>query len=130
MPAISTTVHSNSPRDSLARLETMVLMAGIELPQRAIREQMASAIDLIVHQARLKDGTRRITHITEVEGMEGDIVTLQDVFLFDFHAGVDEHGRHQGMLRTTGLRPRFIDTLADRGIALPAGLFMSEGYPR
>jgi pilus assembly protein CpaF len=125
-----TTVHSNSPRDSLARLETMVLMAGIELPQRAIREQMASAIDLIVHQARLKDGTRRITHITEVEGMEGDIITLQDAFLFDFHAGVDEHGRHRGALRTTGLRPRFIDTLADRGISLPAGLFVSEGSLR
>ena len=125
-----TTVHSNSPRDSLARLETMVLMAGIELPQRAIREQMASAIDLIVHQARLKDGTRRITHITEVEGMEGDIITLQDAFLFDFHAGVDEQSRHRGTLRTTGLRPRFIDTLADRGISLPAGLFVSEGSLR
>ena len=87
-----TTVHANSPRDSLSRLETMVLMAGIELPERAIREQMASAIDLIVHQSRLKDGTRRITHITEVDGMEGDIITLQDVFAFDFHAGVDEHG--------------------------------------
>jgi pilus assembly protein CpaF len=125
-----TTVHSNSPRDSLARLETMVLMAGIELPQRAIREQMASAVDLILHQSRLKDGTRRITHITEVEGMEGDVVTLQDVFLFDFHAGVDEQGRYRGTLRTTGLRPRFIDTLADKGISVPAGLFVSEGYPR
>jgi len=91
---------------------------------------MASAVDLILHQSRLKDGTRRVTHITEVEGMEGEIITLQDVFLFDFHAGVDEHGRHQGALRTTGLRPRFIDTLADRGIPLPAGLFVSEGYAR
>jgi pilus assembly protein CpaF len=114
-----TTVHSNTPRDSLARLETMVLMAGIELPQRAIREQMASAVDLILHQSRLKDGTRRITHITEVDGMEGAIVTLQDLFLFDFHAGVDEHGRFRGSLRGTGLRPRFLDTLADRGISLP-----------
>ncbi len=118
-----TTVHSNSPRDSLARLETMVLRAGVELPQRAIREQMASAIDLIVHQARLKDGTRRITHITEVDGMEGPVITLQDVFLFDFHAGVDEDGRHRGALRSTGLRPRFLQALADRGIALPPGLF-------
>jgi pilus assembly protein CpaF len=100
------------------------------LPQRAIREQMASAVDLILHQSRLKDGTRRITHITEVEGMEGDIITMQDVFLFDFHAGVDEQGRHRGTLRTTGLRPRFIDMLADRGVALPHGLFASEGYPR
>ncbi len=113
-----TTVHSNSPRDSLARLETMVLMAGLELPQRAIREQMASAIDLIVHQARLRDGTRRITHITEVDGMEGAIITLQDLFLFDFHAGVDEQGRYRGALRPTGLRPRFLDKLADRGIRL------------
>ncbi len=102
-----TTVHSNTPRDALARLETMVLMAGLDLPQRAIREQMASAINLIVHQARLKDGTRRITHITEVDGMEGDIVTLQDVYLFDFRAGVDEHGAYRGELRSTGLRPRF-----------------------
>jgi pilus assembly protein CpaF len=121
-----TTVHSNSPRDSLSRLETMVLMAGVELPQRAIREQMASAIDLIVHQARLKDGTRRITHITEVEGMEGLVVTLQDLFLFDFHAGVDEQGRYRGTLRGTGLRPRFLETLTDRGISLPPGLF---GFP-
>jgi pilus assembly protein CpaF len=113
-----TTVHSNGPRDSLARLETMVLMAGVELPQRAIREQMASAINLIVHQARLKDGTRRVTHITEVAGMEGDIVTLQDVFLFDFRAGVDEHGAFKGELRSTGLRPLFMRTLADRGVHL------------
>jgi len=118
-----TTVHSNSPRDSLARIETMVLMAGIELPQRAIREQMASAIDLIIHQARLKDGTRRITHVTEIEGMEGAVVTLQDVFSFDFHAGVDQAGRYQGTLRPTGLRPRFADVLADRGVALPPGFF-------
>jgi len=111
-----TTVHSNGPRDALARLETMVLMAGVDLPQRAIREQMASAINLIVHQARLKDGTRRITHITEVDGMEGDIITLQDVFLFDFKAGVDEHGAYRGELRSTGIRPHFLDWLGDRGV--------------
>jgi pilus assembly protein CpaF len=125
-----TTVHSNSPRDSLARLETMVLMAGIDLPQRAIREQMASAVDLIVHQARLKDGTRRITHITEVDGMEGEVITLQDVFLFDFHAGVDEHGRHRGELRGTGLRPRFLATLADRGVQVSQGVFRFEEFRR
>jgi pilus assembly protein CpaF len=118
-----TTVHANSPRDSLSRLETMVLMAGFELPQRAIREQMASAIDLIIHQARLKDGSRRITHITEVQGMEGDVITLQDVFLFDFHAGVDQAGRYLGFLRGTGLRPRFLSTLADRGIPVPPSMF-------
>ncbi len=125
-----TTVHSNSPRDSLSRLETMVLMAGVELPQRAIREQMASAIDVIIHQSRLRDGTRRITHITEVDGMEGDIITLQDVFLYDFHAGVDENGRFRGTLRSTGLRPRFMETLADRGQTVPAELFGQEGFAR
>ncbi|HET9079769.1 MAG TPA: CpaF family protein [Trebonia sp.] len=121
-----TTVHSNSPRDSLSRLETMVLMAGIDLPQRAIREQMASAVDLIVHQSRLKDGTRRLTHITEVEGMEGDIITLQDVFTFDFRAGVDANGKFLGMLRSTGLRPRFIERLAERGVTVPAELFRPQ----
>ena len=118
-----TTVHSNSPRDSLSRLETMVLMSGIELPQRAIREQMASAVDLIIHQTRLKDGTRRITHVTEVEGMEGPVITLQDVCLFDFQAGVDQAGRYRGTLRSTGLRPRFAEVLADRGVPLPGGFF-------
>lgn len=125
-----TTLHSNSPRDSLARMETMVLMAELDLPQRAIREQMASAIDLIVHQTRLKDGTRRITHITEVEGMEGDIITLLDVFAFDFRAGMDDQGRYRGTLRSTGLRPRFIDTLADRGVLLPVGILGSQEYAR
>ena len=125
-----TTVHSNGPRDALARLETMVLMAGLDLPQRAIREQMASAINLIVHQARLKDGTRRITHITEVDGMEGDIVTLQDVYLFDFRAGVDEHGAYRGELRSTGLRPRFLDWLGDRGVHVsPQSLGLHEIVP-
>jgi pilus assembly protein CpaF len=122
-----TTVHSNGPRDSLARMETMVLMAGVDLPQRAIREQMASAINLIVHQARLKDGTRRITHITEVAGMEREIITLQDVFLFDFRAGVDEHGAYLGELRSTGLRPQFLDMLADRGVHIsPAAMGLQE----
>jgi pilus assembly protein CpaF len=125
-----TTVHSNAPRDSLSRLETMVLMGGVDLPQRAIREQMASAIDLIVHQTRLKDGTRRITHITEVSGMEGDVITLQDLFLFDFHAGVDEHGRFRGTLRSTGLRPGFLDRLIDRGILLPPWIFGGEEVVR
>ena len=122
-----TTLHANSPRDSLARLETMVLMAGIDLPTRAIREQASSALDLIVHQARLKDGTRRITHITEVTGMESDVVTMQDLFAFDFHAGVDEHGRYLGTLRTTGIRPTFLERLTDEGIAIPHGLF-SEAW--
>jgi pilus assembly protein CpaF len=125
-----TTVHANSPRDALSRMETMVLMAGLELPERAIREQMASAIDLIIHQSRLKDGTRRITHITELEGMEGDVITLQDVFTFDFRAGVDADGTYRGTLRGTGLRPRFVERLADRGIAVPPEIFRFQEQGR
>ena len=125
-----TTVHANSPRDSLARLETMVLMAGIDLPVRAIREQVASAVDLIVHQARLKDGSRRITHVTEVVGMESDVVTLQDLFVFDFHAGVDEAGRFRGQLRAAGLRPTFVTKLADAGVPLRPEIFGFEAVER
>ncbi len=123
-----TTVHSNSPRDSLSRLETMVMMADVELTQRAIREQMASAIDLIVHQSRLKDGSRRITQITEVQGMEGEVVVLQDVFRFDYQAGTDEFGHPRGLLRPTGLRPMFLNRLADRGVDVPLGVFQPQGY--
>jgi pilus assembly protein CpaF len=119
-----TTVHANSPRDVLSRLETMVLMAGVELPIRAIREQVASAVDLIVHQQRMKDGTRRITQVTEVLGMEGDVITLQDVFAYDFRAGMDERGRLLGTLHPTGLRPRFVERLLDVGIVLPTELFV------
>jgi pilus assembly protein CpaF len=118
-----TTVHANSPRDSLARLETMVLMAGMDLPVRAIREQVASALDIVIHLARLRDGSRRVTHITEITGMEGDVVTMQDLFVFDMRAGNDQFGRHQGGLRSTGLRPKFLDTLADHGIAVPLDMF-------
>ncbi|HMX66379.1 MAG TPA: CpaF family protein, partial [Microthrixaceae bacterium] len=122
-----TTVHANSPRDTLARLETLVLMAGFDLPVRAIREQMASAIDVIVQLSRLRDGTRRVTHITEVQGMEGDVITLQDVFLFDFGAGVDENGRYRGQLQATGVRPKFAEKLADQGIRLGPEVFARDG---
>ena len=118
-----TTLHANSPRDALSRIETMVLMAGVELPTRAIREQVASAIDLIVHQSRLRDGSRRITHLTEVNHMEGDVITLQDIFLFDYHAGVDQHGRYLGSLKSTGIRPAFLEQLADQGIYPAPELF-------
>ena len=118
-----TTVHANSPRDSLSRLETMVLMAGVELPVRAIREQVAGALDLIIQQARLKDGSRRIVAISEVVGMEGEVITLQDIFTFDFSAGRDEQGRFRGQLVGTGLRPRFTQDLADVGVELPPALF-------
>ena len=120
------TIHANSPRDALARLETMGLMAGVDFTVRAVRDQIYSAVDLIIHQARLKDGTRRITHITEVVGMEGDVIQLQDVFLFDFKAGSDDDGKHQGALVPTGLRPTFMEKLADRGLEVPASIFVTE----
>ena len=119
-----TTVHANTPRDSLSRVETMVLMAGIDLPVRAIRDQVASAVDLIVQEARLKDGSRRIVAITEVEGMESDVITLQDLFTFDYAAGRDENGRFLGTLRSTGLRPKFTEHLHDLGIELPPDMFL------
>jgi len=120
------TVHANSPRDTLSRLETMVLMSGMDLPIRAIREQVSSAIDLIIQQSRLRDGTRRITHITEVQGMEGDIITLQDIFMFDFSAGLDENGKFKGKLKSTGIRPKFAQRLQDMGISLPSEAFQFE----
>jgi pilus assembly protein CpaF len=118
------TVHANTPRDAVARLETLVLMAGMDLPLRAVREQIASAIDVIVQITRLKDGTRRITQITEVQGMEGDVVTLQDAFVFDYAAGIDPDGRFRGSAMPTGVRPRFVERFADLGIPLAANLFM------
>lgn len=119
------TVHSNSPRDAVARMETLVLMAGMDLPLRAIREQIASAVDVIVQTARLKDGTRRVTHVTEVQGMEGDIVTLQDAFLFDHSAGVDATGRVLGQAVATGVRPRFTDKFEEMGIHLSPLVFQA-----
>jgi len=121
------TIHCNSPRDALARLETMVMMSGMDFGVRAIREQISSALQLIVHQSRLKDGSRRVTHVTEIVGMEGDIITLQDVFLFDYSAGIDENGRFLGTLKPTGLRPRFIDKIAERGVSVPPELFQMNG---
>lgn len=117
-----TTGHSNSPRDMISRLETMVLMAGMDLPVKAIREQIAAALDLIVHQSRLRDGSRKITHITEVVGMEGDVVVLQDIFVFE-QTGVDAKGRIIGRHRATGIRPKFLDKLLSGGIMLPAQIF-------
>jgi pilus assembly protein CpaF len=124
------TIHCNSPRDALSRLETITMMAGMDLGSRAIREQIASAIQLIVYQQRLKDGTRRFTHVTEVAGMESDVITLQDIFLFDFSSGVDEEGRFRGRLKATGLRPKFLDKLQERGILIDAGLFAIEQRDR
>ncbi|WP_236831294.1 CpaF family protein [Blastococcus sp. KM273128] len=117
------TVHANSPRDAIARLETLVLMAGMDLPLRAIREQIASAVDVVVQLTRLRDGTRRVTHVTEVQGMEGETVTLQDAFLFDYSAGVDASGRFLGKPVPTGVRPRFTDRFDELGIRLSPRVF-------
>ena len=117
------TGHANSPRDMLARLETMVLMAGMDLPLRAIREQIASAVDLIVHQNRLKDGSRKIVNITEVQGMEGDVIVMQDIFVFE-QTGVVE-GKIEGVLRPTGIRPKFVEKFEAAGIHLPPNVFGS-----
>jgi pilus assembly protein CpaF len=125
-----TTIHANTPRDTLSRLETLVLMAGFDLPVRAIREQIASAIDCIVQLTRLRDGTRRITHITEIQGMEGDVITLQDVFIFDFGMGVDEHGKYRGHLKATGVRPKFAEKLQDQGIRLGPEVFQPEQFAK
>jgi pilus assembly protein CpaF len=122
------TVHSNGPRDTLARIETMVLMAGMDLPMRAIREQIASAVDLIVHQSRYKDGARHITHVTEVERMEGDVVTLQDIFVYDHSPGFDAEGHSLGRLRATGLRPKFLEKMANSNVTVDPILFARDGF--
>jgi pilus assembly protein CpaF len=116
-----TTAHANSPRDAIARVETMCLMAGMELPVRAIREQVASAMDLICQQERMRDGTRKITSITEVSGMEGDVITMTDIFVFE-QTGI-ENGKIIGRLRPTGLRPKFMDKIEATGINLPPSIF-------
>ncbi len=116
-----TTAHSNSPRDSLARIETMTLMAGMDLPVRAIREQIASALELVVHLERLRDGTRKITHVAEIQGMEGDVITMTDIFVFE-QTGLED-GRVIGRLRPTGLRPKFMDKIEASGLHLPAAIF-------
>ena len=121
------TVHANSPRDVVSRVETMVLMAGMDLPMRAVREQIAGAVDLIVHQSRFRDGSRRVTHVTEVVGMEGEVITLQNIFVFDHSPGVDEHGRVLGELRATGLRPTFMDELTSQGIQVDPATFAPPG---
>jgi len=117
-----TTAHSNGPRNTLARLETMVLMAGMDLPVRAIREQIASAIDIIVHQTRFSDGSRRVTHITEVAGMEGDVITLQDIFTFK-QEGFDSEGKVAGRFVPSGFVPRFYEDLQRRGLPVNMSIF-------
>jgi pilus assembly protein CpaF len=121
-----TTAHANSPRDVLSRLETMVMMSGLELPERAIREQISSAIDLIIHQARLRDGSRKITYITEVQKMEGTTITTQDIFRFE-QTGFDSNGKILGHFVPTGLQPSFLEKFEVSGIKLPDGFFTAAG---
>ena len=120
-----TTSHANSPRDILSHLETMVLMAGMNLPDKAIREQIAAAINLIVHESRFPDGTRKINAITEIQGMEGDIITLQDIFVYE-QKGKDENGRVIGRFRPTGIRPKFMDKLINSGIQVSNDIFWDK----
>jgi pilus assembly protein CpaF len=120
-----TTCHSNSPRDTLYRLETMVLMAGVDLPIRVIREQISRAIDLIVHCERLDDGSRKVTHVTEVQGMEGEVITTQDIFVYEQTSTIK--GTPAGKLRPTGVRPKFVEKLEKAGIQLPSRIFTGLG---
>jgi len=120
-----TTVHANSPRETLSRLEVMTLMSGMDLPLRAIREQVASAVDIIVFLARMADGSRKITHITEVTGMEGDVITTQDIFLFR-QSGVDESGKVVGQFSPTGNIPTFLEDLKSRGLPVNMDSFKRE----
>lgn len=124
-----TTAHANSPRDALSRLETMVLMSGLELPVRAIREQISSAIDIIIQQSRMRDGSRKITHITEVQHMEGNIITMQDIFLYKQH-GYDENGKAIGKFVTTGLKPHFLEKFEMNGVDIAEDFFAVESGDR
>lgn len=122
-----TTGHANTPRDMISRLETMVLMAGMELPVRAIREQITSAVDVIVQAARLKDGSRKVTHITEVQGMEGETIVLQDIFVFE-QEGTDEDGKIIGRLRPTGIRPKFFEKFTTAGVDIKPDIFIAKEW--
>jgi pilus assembly protein CpaF len=124
-----TTVHANSARDALSRLETMVLMAGFDLPVRAIREQIAAALDVIMQVDRLPDGRRVVTSLTELQGLEGDVILLQDVYKYRFTPGT-ERGKPQGELVPTGLRPKFLDKLIEKEIDLPASSFKAPAPVR
>jgi pilus assembly protein CpaF len=117
-----TTVHANSPRDAVARLETMAMMANLNLPEKAVRRQIASAVSLVIQIARFNDGTRRVTHMTEITGMEDDIVSMQDVFVFE-KQGVGQDGRVLGTFTPTGIRPKFAEKLKASGISVPASMF-------
>ena len=124
------TIHANAPRDALARLETMVLMSGLDLPIRAIREQTSSVLHLMIHLSRLPDGSRRVTQISEIEGMEGDTIVMQDIFRFDYSMGVDTDGCYLGHLKSVGIRPKFSEQLEYMGIEMEPGLFAPESMAK
>jgi pilus assembly protein CpaF len=116
------TVHANTPRDALARIENMILMANLDLPSRAIREQIASAVHIIMQIARMSDGSRKLTHLSEITGMEGQVITMQDIFRFE-QTGVDSEGRVLGAFKSTGIRPKFAERFESQGIELRQGIF-------
>ena len=120
-----TTVHANTPRDALGRLETMVAMAGLSLPDKAVRQQISSGINVVVQIARLTDGTRRIVNISEIVGMEGTVVTMQDLFVLERH-GYDQNRKVKGLFRSTGIRPKFAEKLLGYGIELPGDMFEAD----
>jgi pilus assembly protein CpaF len=124
-----TTVHANTPRDALSRIETMVSMANLNLPEKAARQQIASAIHLVIQVSRMPDGTRKIASIAEITGMEGAIITMQDLFLFE-RQGYDENGKVRGRFRPTGIRPKFAERLFGAGIRLPMEIFAAETLSR
>ena len=117
-----TTVHANTPRDALARIETMIAMGATHLPERAMRQQIASAVQLVVQQTRLSDGTRKVTSVSEITGMEGDVITMQEIFAFE-KVGISKEGTVIGRFRATGVRPKCAERLKAAGINLPAQMF-------
>ncbi|MCX6024508.1 MAG: ATPase, T2SS/T4P/T4SS family, partial [Chloroflexi bacterium] len=120
-----TTLHANTPKDALGRLEVLILMAGMDLPVRAIRQQVASAVQLIIQQERLRDGSRKVTYVTEIQGMEGETIVLQDIFLYE-QTGIDEAGKLIGRIKPTGLRPKYMQKIEDAGIKLPPNIFGAQ----
>ena len=117
-----TTVHANSPRDALARIETMIAMGAVNLPEKAMRQQITSAVQLVVQQSRLSDGTRKVTSVSEITGMEGDTISMQEIFVFE-KAGITTEGKVIGRFRATGVRPKVCERLKAAGVVLPANMF-------